>query len=419
MALLFGVLRVTRLSPAERRALGKDPLLYIGLLLILQLILQWKNAGGTLFMNMITGQYRMTPPPVNGLPFSVEPVLSLHPLAWFAPSVLLLIATRHFLSRSRLKFLLWGMLINGAVLAAFGLMQFALGWTRMFGLIEISGNPHLIASFDYPNHGGAFFYLLFAISIGLLMDALEKKKAPLHLAAPALLSLLFGTTALASLSRAAVLAVIGIPLSALIVWIGLHYPKFSTASWVNLGIFGGVLSVLFIIGILSLGDGAIMEEFTKGKSIQEEIGEHYTENRGFQIPPALDMVKDYPWFGVGGWGYRRFVRCYTTDEQFPKFVATGKANVHCDPVQFLAEHGTVGFGLMTAGLGVVLWPWRKLNTWRYRGLALMTLCGTGVVLLHSLIDLPFRCPTVLWLWLLLLAIIPMLAGRSIKTAVHT
>jgi O-antigen ligase len=401
------------LPKQARKGLFLDPLFSFALLLNILLFIQWRNAGGTLFLNMITAEYSITPPPLEGWPFSVEAGLSRQQLAWFAPAGLLAIAARHLFSCAVLKGLLWGLLLNAAVMAGFGLVQYALGWTRMFGWIEIPGNPHLIASFDYPNHGGSFFYLLYAVAIGLFFDALEKKKNWKQITLPGVLAVLFGLTALASLSRAAVLAVLAITIGAVVLWVLLHHKSFNTGSWVNLLFAGGVLSVVFVLGLISIGDGAVLREFTgsDNPSDEQRLTEYYTENRGYQIPPALEMVEDHPWFGVGGWGYRRFIRLYLNDEDFAIYLGTGKANVHCDPVQFLAEHGWVGFGLMSAGLGTVLYRWRRLRDWRFKGLPLMTLTGCAVVLLHSLIDLPFRCPTVLWLWLFLLAAVPLLAGN--------
>lgn len=404
----------TRFSRTVVRRVLCDPILYIGLLLILLLLVQWLNTGGTLFMNIFTGQYGYTSPRWVGFPFSIDAPLSVQQLAWFAPAWLMLLAVRHLLSINTLKWLLNAVLLNAALMAVFGLVQYGLGWTKLFGLIPIPGNPHLISTFDYPNHGGAFFYILFAVGIGFWVDALEKRKPATQWAWPAGLSLLFGVTALASLSRFAVLAVLGIAFCGLLVWTALQFRHFSTGSWINLAVFSGLISVLFILGLLSIGQGAVLREFAGGADDQQDLATYYQETRGFQIQPALDMAADHPWFGVGGWGYRRYLRVYCSDAERTKYVSRGTANVHCDPVQFLAEHGAVGSGLMTAGLVSLLIPWRKLNSWRFKGLALMTLAGSAAVMLHSLIDLPFRCPTVLWHWLLLLAMVPTLAGRSAK-----
>lgn len=407
--LLVSTAAVIQASPERRRRILRDPLVYIWILLTLLLLLQWLNTGGVLYVNLFTGDYAYTAPRWRGWPFSIDAPLSCQQLAWFIPAGLLLFDLRHLLSRASIKWLLHALLLNAALLALFGLLQIALGWTRMFDLIDIPGNPHLLATFDYPNHAGTFFYLFFALSIGLLIDALEKHKSLFHRIIPALLTLLFGITAMASLSRFAVLAVLGLALVGLGVWTLLQHRRFSVGSWINLVLFSGVIGILLVIGLLNIGNGAVLRELTEETAPDEGLAATYQENRGFQIPPALEMVKDYPWFGVGGWGYRRYLRVYLSDAEYQHYLSTGRANVHCDPVQFLAEHGIVGAGLMTAGLAVLLWPWWKLRRWRFRGLPWMMLAGTGAVMVHSLIDLPFRCPAVLWHVLLLLAAMPVLA----------
>lgn len=415
MLLLFSVMSMfCAADQCVRFRFLKDPFLYAGLLLMILLLIQWLNAGGTLFFNRFTEVYRFSDPPVPWLPFSLDPESSRQPVLWFAPVWILVLLVRHLFSVDTLKWLMSCMLWNAAALALLGLIQFGLGWTKMFGFIEIEGSPTLISTFAYSNHGGSFFYMFYALAIGLTMDALQKHKSRMKIAIPAALSLLFAITAMASLSRAAVLAVVLITLLAMGVWVILRYRKFTSASWVNLSILGGILGVFFVFGLLSIGDGAVWREFTGDAKKESDVAGYYDENRGFQIPAALKMVEDHPWFGVGGWGYSRFLQTYYTGEELQRFISTGRANVHCDPIQFLAEHGSVGFGLMSMGLGIVLFSWRKFKQWRFKGLGLMTLCGTGVVLLHSVIDLPFRCPTVLWHWLLLLAIVPVLAGRSVK-----
>lgn len=415
----FFVWLAIKKNHSQKTALWKTPLFLTGLVLVALLFIQWVNTGGILFKNMFTGKYSFTPPAIPWLPFSVDASLSRQQLAWFAPAWIMALAVRYLFSRATIKWLLWAMVWNAAALASFGLIQYGLGIEKLFGLVELPGNPHIIATFEYPNHGGTFFYLFYALAIGLLMDAIEKHKPALKMALPAGLGLLFAVASLASLSRAAVLAIAGITLAGILVWVVRHHRSFTPASWLNLTILGGVMSVMFILGLVSIGNGAVLKEFTTdASSEQQTMASYYDENRGFQIPPALAMTRDYPWFGVGGWGYRSFLRAYLPDAEFQRYLSTGRANVHCDPVQFLAEHGCVGFGLMSIGLACVAFPWRAMKQWPFKGIGLMTLCGCGVVLLHSLIDLPFRCPTVLWQWILLLAMVPVFSQRVQRAIQH-
>jgi hypothetical protein len=407
--LLMSVVTCAHAAAEKRRAFFRDPLLYIGLGLNLFLLVQWLNAGGHLYVNMFTGEYNYTDPPLPGLPFSLEPKLSIQPLVWFVPISLALPVVRNLLGHAERKLLLWGLLANGAALGLFGLVQLLLGWGKMFGLIAIPGNPLLVATFDYPNHGGAFFYLLLALAVGLYLDGVEKEKSQLFRWCMGGLMLLFGTVALCSCSRAAVLSVLAIGLFAVLVWGWRTRRQFSSIRLINSVLLGGVVFIALLILFAGMGRDLFRKEVhAETAGVVEPSG--YVETRGFQIPPALQMFKAHPLYGVGGWGYRSMVKLYLPEQEWDR-LGVGKANVHCDPIQFLAEHGLIGFGLMSLGLGYLVWPWRRFLSWRFRGMAILTAFGCLLLLAHSLIDLPFRNPTILWHWLLFLAVVPLWAER--------
>jgi O-antigen ligase len=120
---------------------------------------------------------------------------------------------------------------------------------------------------------------------------------------------------------------------------------------------------------------------------------------------AVKVWRLQPWFGTGGWGYRYLAGTVWPEEQRQRLEKAGLANVHNDPIQFVSEFGVVGTALMavTAGaLAVPLLrrrPWRSVHGW--------FLCaGPAAVCAHSLIDLPFRSPAVLYHWLAVVAIAP-------------
>ena len=164
----------------------------------------------------------------------------------------------------------------------------------------------------------------------------------------------------------------------------------------------------------------------------EVLYDDVANGRMYQYQSAWEMAKDHPLFGVGGWGYRHFVQFYVTPERLEIMVnASGQANVHNDTLQFLAEHGLVGFGLMLAAVGVLLTPIlrgvRKILTtpavvdWdnpyrpallRVPAMIYAILFGTLATVIHSMIDLPFRSPAILITWSLCLACAPAFFPRA-------
>ena len=76
--------------------------------------------------------------------------------------------------------------------------------------------------------------------------------------------------------------------------------------------------------------------------------------------------------------------------------------MHNDPLQFLAEFGVVGSLLLLAAVVALAWPVFRQRLVE-RPARLFALLGLALVLVHSLVDLPFRCPAILFAWTAVLA----------------
>jgi O-antigen ligase len=80
----------------------------------------------------------------------------------------------------------------------------------------------------------------------------------------------------------------------------------------------------------------------------------------------------------------------------------GSANIHNDALQYLAESGIVGFGLMLGVLVSLSWRirYRRLAAWMP---GVLLYAGIGAIALQSTFDLPMRSPAVFYCWLAILA----------------
>ena len=189
------------------------------------------------------------------------------------------------------------------------------------------------------------------------------------------------------------------------------------------------LVILLAIGVYhAFPDSPIREKLDRihfDTFYKDTIGD-----RLYQYQSAWEMTKDHPLFGVGGWGYRHFVRLYVTPDVLHQ-MRNGQANVHNDALQFMTEHGIIGFGLLLASVMVLLVPvlrrgWAVLITpplvdWdnpyvppllRVPAMVYAILFGTLATVIHSGIDLPFRSPAILLTWALLLACAPAYLPRE-------
>ena len=419
-------MRTSETLPETRRRVWRgilrDPLLYIGLALTALLALQWLNGGRELVLNPVTGKSFFAPAPWPRLPFSIDPKDSIQQLYWFPPVSLALLAVRHGVTRAGKRRLLLYLVWGGALLSSFGWLQAFSGTKSLFWLTPLPA--HFFASFGYDNHAGAFFTLLFAVSGGLwfqmVMDPENRHGANFQLI-PVALNF---AGAMGSTSRAAmVLSLIilaGGGIAALL------------AAWTRLlvGTRFKVVSYAVLATVLLIGAWRVFPSTMRHELDTVRAGTFYDETIGgriIQYRSAWAMTKDHPFVGVGGWGYRQFVHDYVTPAELQKMVeGKGQANVHNDMLQFLAEHGIVGFGLMLAAVAVLVTPilrgaWRLANTtqeledWthpyfppllRVPAVIYAVLLGTSATVIHSMIDLPFRSPAILMTWCLLLACAP-------------
>lgn len=398
-------LLVSRRSGVEsgRAALSlRDPVFWLGLLFLLLLVVQWWNAGRALYYDVATRAWSYSPPRHPLLPSAITTAEARQMLDWFVPAWVILAVMRSPSLGSRATRVIWRIaVINAGALAIFGLIQFASGSTNMYWFVPM--RPHFFASFGYPNHAGSYFVMCECLAAALLVYELKanggrrRRVRLLFLSLAFLLSLMGANFAL---SRASIILswLLLIPIGAIagrVVWRSLR-----PVQRVNLTVASLALIVLAALLTIGLGREAIRTEF-KPEDDQKTFLDREANFRWFQLETAFQMWRDNPWFGVGGWGYRYLMAHYLPTDQWHR-VSEGKANVHNDPAQFLSEFGAVGAGAMT-GIVVTLVCSVGRRRKEFDAMVALPMLGVGAVALQSLIDLPFRSPAVLYLWLIILA----------------
>ena len=147
----------------------------------------------------------------------------------------------------------------------------------------------------------------------------------------------------------------------------------------------------------------------------------------YHVRVATEIWKDHPVFGVGGWGYIHFCIPKMTRSEYRSIQKVGGINVHNDYLQFLAEHGAVGFGALVAMVLLLVWPVFRTWAWLVKSVRFMKkkdqppqpihifalpasafciLTTAVATLIHSFGDCPLRSPAVLTLFFVSLAAIP-------------
>lgn len=399
-----------------------DPVFYFGLLLLLFLLVQWLNGPLTLEYDSTESLWKYTKPKVDGLPFCVDQSEAQQVLIWFFAVFVALMAVRHALNRSGKYLMLQIFVYNGALLSFLGLAQFLTCPDKLFWYRQMP--VYFFSTFGYPNHAGAFFTLTTALNLGLLTNSLgnvDKIKHSILLTIALVLNI---AGVVGSLSRAAIV------LTTLLLVFSVVYGAIYFGKALRRGVFVRVAViacvVLVSVGVLCVTTGESLLKEVKTINC-ESLSSVYGNDRLELAEAATKIWTDYPWTGVGGWGFRRYVGLYMGEERWGMLQQHGKANVHNDILQFLCEHGAIGGGLIIIIAGsLIIHLFFRLSRMKrietvgdkkeliIRSISpavVFSFVGCICTIVHSTIDLPFRSTAILIMWFCILSALPGLVRR--------
>lgn len=380
----------------------RDPVFLLGLLFMVLLLFQIINSGYRVVIGA-SGNVEMAREPSKFLPWSVEPGEAGEMFVWFFPPWISVLFIRNLLHRTHVTTLLYLLAANSALLALAGLAVAVSGSDKLLGIWSM---PHTVffASFGYANHACAWFYMNALLAGGLAYRALMRKAPKIQLAVWAAVYLLCVFSVFMTRSRVG--ALVAVFLLGIFLYIFLRNCSACFRKSMNVYIFCVLVVSVGLALFLGVGGGALAREI-KGTEVGTDLSARLE-----QMPAALGIVREYPVFGAGGWSYRWMFYFYTPEEQWREWSAVGMANVHCDPVQFLTEFGVFGASLL--GAVCIVLGVRAVKDISDLELPAWLLAGLLLIFLHSLIDLPFRCPAILLEWAVLFAAVPRVshAGRD-------
>ncbi|MEI7947932.1 MAG: O-antigen ligase family protein [bacterium] len=408
-----------------------DALTYISLLFTVLLVIPLFNVAQEPTLAETTQQWKVFPPPLKWLPFT--PDIRRHGivLLWFIPAMITVLAVKYGLLKRAKRILLEVICWNGAALALVGFVQLACKATSILGLTPL--DTYFFSVFGYVNVGAAYFTLIGSLSFGLWVQQAAEEASltaistlepgelqSAYVAHRMLLPTIFCFAgAISTLSRAAILLCVVLFVFFLIY--GLAYIWKRIALGVRISILSGLSALIFSIVVLFFalkleGLKRELSSITTDAVIERVLGKGQNH-----VSVSKKIIADYPFFGVGGWGYPVYQRAYMTPEEYKSMQIVGGSNVHNDTLQFLVEHGFVGFGLMLSFVLLLVIPLvREIvrfcrlkhpgayhpgtsgkSHWFYRipPVVVAVFAGTTATFLHSFGDLPFRSPAVLVVWL--------------------
>ncbi len=387
--------------------------------------------------------------PIPFLPYCVDRMEHLNVVLWFFPALLSMLAVKHSLLREGTRLVLEMVVWNGLALSAIGLIQHVMGADSPLWADGWGQKAYFFSTFGYPNMGGDYFTTLFALAVAawrwradeaLYRTAVEGARhetghrqfwARNVMLIPAVV---FFLSAMMTLSRASIVLASFLALvffvhtfiSFLSRMSNIRRVKAIAVNFIAIIIIATSFYVFFAARESLMQTGGFRDEFNKEISTlsANAMLERAAGKGQYHVRVATQIWLDNILFGCGGWGYKHLCIPKMTDEEFDELQKIGGINVHNDFLQFLAEHGTVGFGLLAAMVVLLVAPivrvWRKLVVAASfmkgkkrppRPVAVFSLpspvfCILAALvstLFHSLADCPLRSPAVLTLFFVALA----------------
>lgn len=424
LLLLLVIVFLFQNSLSKNRACGgitdlfKDPVLYFGSLFLLLLLIQWWNAGRDLVFDWKLMKWVYGPPHIDWLPSAVKRKDAAEMIRWFFPAFALVLTMRHIIkSQHTIRFVLNIMCASASVLAFLGVCQWVLA--RIWGIGLAPSESYFFTSFGYANHAGIFFVFVLCLSFGFLINTVfAEDRTKTRIVLRSIMALLIFVGATLSASRAALILSWLALILASIYFIGISWLKCSRVAFVNrvsVVVAFLFLSFFFIHGV---GQKFFLEEFGDFFDSKSEIVEiiepvpginrfffaGFFGDKQLQRTVALKIWKNNPWFGAGGWSQSYLSTTYLEENQWKSVTDEGLANTHCDPLQFLSEFGVVGAVLMFMTVCCLLLPlWKMRHSFLQNSVFAFCLMGLALVWCYSWVDLPFRSPAVLYLWVIVFA----------------
>ena len=394
---------------ARRRTwegLVRDPLTWITLAFVVLLLIPLFNKGLCPGCDARAIRAGANPrPPAPWLPWCVSVGEHARALMWFVPALIASLAVRHALVKRGRRMFLEMLAWNGALLAVYGFVMAGLGATGPYGgtvAAAKKAHAHFFSTFGYPNMAGSYFVFLCAVSIGIWRQrwyeagreaaaAANDPSKPRHLWLkgnyPLVAAVLNFFAALCSLSRAAIISSFVLMMMAFIyIFAGIFENKrrerirsVKGAAWAALGM------MLFLAIVYVFAPEGMSRELNSVST--REVLDRVSGKGVYHTRVATAIFKEYPFFGVGNWGYRHLCREYMTPEEQKGIQLNGGANVHNDYLQFLCEFGAVGTALIVSFFVMLILP--VVRDWyRFYHVSKFTRPGDTVIPTIAVYSLP-------------------------------
>ena len=338
--------------------------------------------------------------------------------------------------RRHLIYLLWVSVLSTTTMVIVGLIQRLTEATHVLWVTKIT-HPLFFGTFTYKNHAGAFIFLNLAIALALAVYYFRVSRRRNSKSSPhgflLLNAMLMAVGVFYTDSRGAMLILAGFCVCSLLLFLLEFLKTRSEHSNLWAGVvfacgalgFGWFLSTFIDFDKVEGRLNVLLDDVQQLDQGNPDASSVSTKMRYFIYTATIEMIKDRPVFGWGAGIYRYYFPVYQVrypDIHYTDWIGwgrdpkTGKSikmphrtyhlinNAHNDGLQFLAEYGVVGVGLMLAAVLSLILPaitrLRRMRLWMW--VMVVGLVGTVV---HSCVDFVFQSPSIIYLWLGVVAIL--------------
>lgn len=392
-----------RLVPWPR--LRRFPVFWIGLVLLIYVALQAFNpvwayiTDGKYFWMMRIPGTDWLPPGVR-VPFEKWGpwrVFLVFGSAWLTVCAIWIGFTR----RRTLQILVGVLAGNGLLVALLGVIQRMTRTNQIYWNFEFPGAMPF-GSFVYKNHGAEYLLIVLAAACALAgwfyLRGLRRMEKSNPSGVLAFAATFIAVAIVTSYARGATLTMLAYLLACIIGFVvhQLSLPKEHRRTpvlVVLLFVFGYFLNT----GLEALRAGEAWERMKSGVTRQDASW----ESREWASAATWEMIKEQPLTGTGAGSFEYVFPLYQQrDKRLVKW-PDGRPmfwqQAHNDLLQFPAELGAIGCGLILVMLG---W-WLVELVRSYFWLNAFSLCltvGLLALLVYSWFDFPFQCPAILVTW---------------------
>lgn len=311
-----------------------------------------------------------------------------------------------FTRRHTFQILFTTLVANGFALAGAGMLQRLKGNGRILGLFE-APTSYFVATIPYKNHAAAYFNILLGLAAGLSFWHFGRSLRRLEKSSPAgvfaFMAVAIAIMVLFSFSRAGTILMLAQTVIVLVIYLvrAARTPP-DQQSHLTTVLVVVLLGSFVWLGSYSMKIGRVTVSLDRLLTSDRMVS---ITNRGIAHQATWEMARDRLAFGWGAGSFGYYFPVYQQQHpeiyHYPDGRRAFWEHAHNDYLEWLAEIGIVGLGLLALAAAYLIWITFKRYAWE-NPLVVFALLGLATTLAHAWVDFPFRNPAVLTTWCVLL-----------------